>query len=93
VLDLGARLVDEPAGRVAYFGSNIFDSDGEVDQVEIEVVNTPVRELLACDWLDLLGVVERVPKFRSDEEVFALYDALLDSAGNTLAAFDLVAVI
>jgi hypothetical protein len=63
VLDLCARLVDEPAGRVAYFGSDIFDSDGEVDQVEIEVVDAPVRELLARDWLDLFGVVERVPEF------------------------------
>lgn len=61
MLNLGACIVDEPAGRVAHFGSNVFDGDGEVDEVEIEVVNAPVRELLAGNGLDLLGIVERVP--------------------------------
>lgn len=93
MLDLGACIIDIPAGRVAYFGSDIFDSDGEMDQVEVEVVDSPVCELFTGNGLDLFGVVEGVPQFRGDEEVFALYDALLDSAGNTLAGFDFVAVI
>jgi hypothetical protein len=64
-----------------------------MDQVQVEVVNSPVLELLLGDGLDLLVVVECLPELGDDEEVFALYKALLDGTGNTLASFDFVAVI
>lgn len=93
VLDLGAGIVDEPAGRVAHRGVDVFYGHGEVDEVQVEVVNAPVGELLAGYGLDLLGVVERVPELGGDEEVFALDEALLDGARDALAALDFVAIV
>jgi hypothetical protein len=91
--DLAVRLVGEPPRWVPCLGRNILERDGEVDEVEIEVVDTPVLELLLDNGLDLLLVVECLPKLGDDEEFFALYEALLDGAGDTLAGLDLVAVV
>jgi hypothetical protein len=91
--DLAVRVVRVPAGRVADLGCNILERDGEADQVEVKVVNTPVLELLLDNGLDLLIVVEGLPKLRDDEELLALYKTLLDGTGNTLARFDFVAVV
>jgi hypothetical protein len=92
VLDL-ALTVDEPAGWVALLWVDVLQSDGEVDEVEVEVVDTPVFELLLANGLDLLAVVEGLPKLGDDEEVFALDEAVLDGAGYTLAALDFVSVV
>jgi hypothetical protein len=91
--DLAVRVVGEPTRWVSCLGRNILESDGEVDQVQVKVVNAPVLELLLCDRLDLLVIVEGLPELGDDEELFALYEALLDGAGNTLAGFDFIAVI
>lgn len=72
---------------------DVFEGDGEVDDVKVEVFEAPVFELLFADGLDLVAVVEGVPKFGDEEEVFALYDALFDRTGNTLAGLDLIAVV
>ena len=88
-----ALAVKVPAGRVADRGVDVLEGDGEVDQVEVEVVDTPVGELLADNGLDAVAVVEGVPELGDDEELLALDDALLDGAGNTLAALSLVAVV
>jgi hypothetical protein len=82
-----------PTGRVADGGVDPFEGYGEVDEVEVEVVDPPVAELLADDGLDFVGVVEGVPELGDDEELLALDDALLDGAGYALSALDLVAII
>jgi hypothetical protein len=64
-----------------------------VHDVQVEVVNTPVGELLAADRSHTIAVVEAVPQLGDDEELLALDNSLLDSAGNTLASFDLVTVV
>jgi hypothetical protein len=64
-----------------------------VHDVQIEVVDTPVGELLSGDGLDFVGFVEAVPELGDDEELLALDDALLNGAGYTLAGFDFVAVV
>jgi hypothetical protein len=92
VLDL-ALTIDEPAGWVALLRVDILQGDGEVDNVEVEVVNTPVGQLLAADGLDLFTLVEGLPELADDEEVFSLYEAFLDGASYTLTALDFVAVI
>lgn len=61
--------------------------------VQIEVVDVPVGELLAADGLDFVAVVEAVPELGDDEEVLTLDETILDGAGNTLTALDLVAVV
>lgn len=81
------------AGRVPLRGVDVFEGDGEVDDVEVEVVEAPVCELFFADGLDLVAVMEGVPQFGDEEEVFALYDALFDRTGNTLAGLDLIAIV
>ena len=44
--------VEGPAGWVADGRVDVFQSDGEVHDVEVEVVDAPVGELLAADWLE-----------------------------------------
>lgn len=85
--------VESPSRRVADLGVNVFQGDWEMDVEEIEVLNTPISELLAGNWLDLLLVVEAVPQLGDDEKILALHQAFLDSTGNTLASLDLVSVI
>lgn len=85
--------VESPSWGVADLGVNVFEGDWEVDVEEIEVLNTPVSELLAGNWLDLLLVVEAVPKLGDNEEILALDQTLLDGTGNTLTGLNLVSVI
>lgn len=55
-------LVEEPRG-VANGRIDIFQRNGEVDDIKIKVVDAPVGKLLPADGLDPTAVVERVPKF------------------------------
>jgi len=64
-----------------------------VDNVEVEVIDTPVLELLLADWLDALVVVEGVPELGDNEEFLALDDTFLDSASDTLTRLLLVTVV
>jgi hypothetical protein len=92
VLNLALAIV-VPARGVADLGVDVFEGDREVDEVQVKVVDAPVGELLAADGLDLLAVVERLPQLADNEEILALYEAVLDGAGDTLAALDFVAVV
>lgn len=82
-----------PARGVGDLGVDVFEGDGEVDEVEIEVLETPPFELLADNGLDAGLLVEGVPELGDDEELLALDDSLLDGALDTLAALLLVAVV
>lgn len=82
-----------PARRIAHRGVDVLEGDGEVHDVEVEVVDAPVGKLLAADGLDLIAVVKGVPEFGDDEELFSLHDAFLDGASDTLSGLFLVAVI
>lgn len=90
--DLGLAIV-VPAGRVSDGGVDVLEGDGEVDEVEVEVVDAPVGELLLDDGLYALAIVEGVPELGNDEELLTLDKTLLDGAGNTLATLDFVTVI
>ena len=92
VLDLTLAIV-VPTRWVAHLGVDVLEGDGEVDEVQVEVVDAPVSKLLAADGLDLLAVVECLPELADNEEVFALYKSLLDGPGDTLTALDFVAVV
>ena len=60
---------------------------------EVEVVDAPVGELFLADGFDVGLVVEGVPEFGDDEEVGAFAEAVLEGAGDALAAFGFVAVV
>lgn len=82
-----------PAGGVADGRVDVLEGDGEMDEIEIEVIEAPVGELLLDDGLDAVAFVEGVPELGDDEELLTLHEAILDSTGNTLTAFPLVAVV
>ena len=85
-------VVGEARG-VAVRGVDVFEGDGEMDNVQVEVVDAPVVELLLADRLDAVAVVEGVPQLGDEEEVFALDEAVLDGAGDALARLHFVAVV
>jgi hypothetical protein len=64
-----------------------------VDDVEVEVVKAPVCELLPADGLHFVSFVEGVPELGDDEQIFSLYETILDCSSNAFASFFLVAVI
>jgi len=88
-----ALAVIKPAGRVADAGVDVFKGNGEVDEVEVKVVEAPVGELLPGDGLNAVAVVEGVPELGDDEELLALHETVGDGAGDTLAALNLVAIV
>ena len=91
-LDRGLAIV-VPSWWVADGWINVLQGDWEVDEVQVEVLKTPVSELLAGNWANLVLVVERVPELGNNEELLALDEAVLDGAGNTLTSLLLVAVV
>lgn len=90
--DDGFAVVGE-AGRVAVRGVDVFQGDGEVHDVEVEVVDAPVGELLFADGFDAVVVVEGVPELGDEEEVGAFDEAFFDGAGDALTALLFVAVV
>lgn len=90
--DLGLAVV-VPAGGVPDRRVDVFQGPREVDQVQVEVLEAPVREGPPDRGLDLVAVLEDGPQLRRDEELVARHEAVLDGAGDALAAFLLVAVI
>jgi hypothetical protein len=93
VNNLGAGGIVKPARGVAFLRRDILEGDREMDKVQVEVVDTPILELLPADGLHLLVFVEGLPELRDDEEVLTLYESFLDGAGDTLTGFDFVAVV
>ena len=80
-------------GRVSDGRVDVFERDGEVDEVEVEVVDGPVSELAFADRADALGVVEGVPELGDEEEVGAGDEAVVYGAGDAEADFVFVAVV
>lgn len=93
MLDLGASIIIVPARRVANLRVDVFESYGEVNHPQIKVVNTPISELLPCDGLNLIVVVERLPELGNNKQILALYETLLDGTCDTLSGFLLVTVV
>ena len=48
---------------------------------------------LLANGLNSLGIVERVPELADQEQILSLYETFLEGTGNTLASFDLIAII
>ena len=91
-LDRGLAIV-VPSWWIADGWVDVLQGDWEVDEVQVEVLKTPVSELLAGNWANLVLVMERVPELGNNEELLALDETVLDGAGNTLTSLLLVAVV
>jgi len=65
----------------------LIESNGEVDQVQIEVVETELSKTVVEGRGDIVGPVLRVPELGCDEDILALNalaEGLLESLGNLL---------
>lgn len=82
-----------PLRRVLGLNGNILEGDGEVDEVEVEVINAPELELVPDELVCALLLVVGVPELRSDENFLALDDSVLDSTSETLTSLLLVSVV
>jgi hypothetical protein len=82
-----------PAGRVALGRVDVFQRDGEVDEEQVEVVESQIGQLLARRELDLVAVVERVPQLGDHEQLLTRDEPVFDGARKALADFLFVAVV
>lgn len=82
-----------PSGGISNRRVDVFEGNGEMYDEEIEVFNAPVRKLLLANWLYFVAVVEGIPEFANNEEVFALDKAIFDCSCYSLASFLLIPVI
>lgn len=86
-------MINSPARRVPHARVNVFQRHGEMDDIQVEVVDAPVGQLLFANGLDAFLVVESIPQLGHDKELLALHEAVFDSACDALAALNFVAVI
>lgn len=81
------------AGRVALRGVDVFEGNWEVNDVKVEVVDTPIFQLFFTNRFDSVVVVEGVPKFGDKEEVGAFDYAFFNSSGDALTGFLFIAIV
>jgi hypothetical protein len=82
-----------PARWVSHLGIDILERDGKVDDVEVEIIDSPICELFAADGLDFVAFMEGVPELGDEEEFFAGDETIFDCAGDAFASFSFVAVV
>ena len=59
--------------------------DWEMDQIEIQIVNTQVGQSLPAGQLNMLWSVESVPKLGDNKEVFSLAEAIVEGSLDSLS--------
>ena len=70
-----------PLGRVADIEGDELEADGEVYEVEVEIVEAEVLETLPACGLHMLRVVVSVPQLRGHEQILPL----TESASNAVS--------
>ena len=66
VLEVNLAIVTGPAGREPVGRVNVGKGDGEVDEEEVEVIQSPELELIVSKLLYMLLGVESVPELGGD---------------------------
>lgn len=72
---------------------NVLERNGEVDQIKINVSETPGLVLELGHGQGMLALVVVVPELGGDKDVLTLDEALADGALDTLASLLLVLVV
>jgi hypothetical protein len=90
--NFSVRLMD-PFWGVSDLGVDVLKSNGEVDDVKIEVSETEVLQRSLKSGSDMLSLVEGVPKLGDNKEVFSLDSSGLDDATDSFSDFLLVSII
>lgn len=74
-------------------GIDVLEGNGEVDEVKIDVADTPGLVLNLGHLEGMLATVVVVPELSGDEDIFTLHEALLDGTLDTLTSLLLVLVV
>lgn len=82
-----------PLRRVFGLDRHELQSDREVNEVKVEVVNTHVSQCLLARKLDILWAVESVPKLRDNEKVFSFANTFVKGSLDALACHYFVAIV
>lgn len=82
-----------PYRVLPHFRLNILESHRKVDQVQVNVVQTPGFKLQLRHLENILALVVVVPQLGGDEKVFTLDQAIGDSLADALASFLFVLVV
>lgn len=90
---LGLLLVGPEAGPSQLLKGNELESNGEVDEEEVEVVETPGLKLELGLLVGVLALVVVVPELGGDKELLSLHEALLNGAADTLTGLGAVGVV
>jgi len=93
VLGVDLAIISVPLRGVAVGGINVLEGDGEVDEVEIEVFQSPVLELELASGLDVFLGMESIPELGSNPDVFTLDEASINGLLNAITSLLLVAVV
>jgi hypothetical protein len=82
-----------PLRRVANLRVDVLERDGEVNQVQIKIFKAKIVEGALNCMVNVFGLVESVPEFRDDKEIFALNESFGNGAVNSISNFFLVSII
>ena len=83
----------KPLRRVFTLDGHELQSDREMNEVKVKVVNTHVSQCLLACKLDILGAVKSVPKLGDYEQVFSFADAFVKGSLDALACHHFVAIV
>jgi hypothetical protein len=89
----GIMLVAEAYRIADLLGRNVFESDREMDQVEIDVAQTPCLVLRFGLRESVFFAVVVVPELGDDEDILTLDESFVDGTLDTLSCFSLVLVV
>ena len=82
-----------PLRRILGLNWNELNGEGEVNEVQVQVLNSEVSQTLTASELDMLGAMERIPKLGDNEEVFSCANTLLNGPCNALTNLDFITVV
>mmetsp|Transcript_50334 Transcript_50334/g.81606 ORF Transcript_50334/g.81606 Transcript_50334/m.81606 type:complete len:244 (-) Transcript_50334:14-745(-) len=90
---LWRRRIMNPFWRVTRFERHKLERDRKVDQIQVQVLQSKVREVFLTGCSDVFPSVVRVPELGSDPKVCPGAHTSLDGSLDTLSNLFLVAVI
>ena len=69
------------------------ETDWEMDQVEVQVVDAEILHALLASGLDVLLSVESVPQLGGDPKVLSLHETFVDGLLDSFSDLNLVSII
>jgi hypothetical protein len=93
ILEKELELELDAYGIPKFFRLDVRKSNGKVNQVQVDVAQSPSLVLGLCHLQGMLALVVIVPQFGGDEDVFTLDEAFIDGSLDPLASLFFVLVV